>query len=65
MSDYRMNAKCAAGTGTFLEATALKLGLTLAELDEQIVRPKYALTGLDCFKRFGPFFWCQNGFGFQ
>ena len=34
MNDYRMNAKCAAGTGTFLEATAHKLGLTLAELDE-------------------------------
>jgi len=34
MNDYRMNAKCAAGTGTFLESTALKLGLTLAELDE-------------------------------
>lgn len=33
MTDYRMNAKCAAGTGTFLESIALKLGLTLAELD--------------------------------
>ncbi|MHC5111221.1 MAG: acyl-CoA dehydratase activase [Planctomycetota bacterium] len=32
--DYRMNAKCAAGTGTFLESTAVKLGMTLAELDE-------------------------------
>lgn len=33
MVDYRMNAKCAAGTGTFLESTAHRLGLTLAELD--------------------------------
>ena len=33
MTDYRMNAKCAAGTGTFLEAIALKLGLSLPELD--------------------------------
>lgn len=34
MVDYRMNAKCAAGTGTFLEATAHKLGLSMRELDE-------------------------------
>lgn len=34
MTDYRMNAKCAAGTGTFLESIALKLGLSLADLDE-------------------------------
>lgn len=34
MVDYRMNAKCAAGTGTFLESIAFKLGLSLAELDE-------------------------------
>jgi len=40
MSDYRMNAKCAAGTGTFLESIALKLGLTLAELDELAVRSR-------------------------
>jgi len=33
MADYRMNAKCAAGTGTFLESIAHKLGLTLAEID--------------------------------
>ncbi len=33
MVDYRMNAKCAAGTGTFLESTAHKLGLSLGELD--------------------------------
>lgn len=32
--DYRMNAKCAAGTGTFLESIAVKLGMTLTELDE-------------------------------
>jgi len=32
--DYRMNAKCAAGTGTFLESIAVKLGITLSELDE-------------------------------
>ncbi len=33
MASYRMNAKCAAGTGTFLESTAFKLGLSLAQLD--------------------------------
>ncbi|MBI4716948.1 MAG: ATPase [Planctomycetes bacterium] len=33
MADYRMNAKCAAGTGTFLESVALKLGISLAEID--------------------------------
>jgi predicted CoA-substrate-specific enzyme activase len=34
MTDYRMNAKCAAGTGTFLESIALKLGIPLSEVDE-------------------------------
>ncbi len=34
MADYRMNAKCAAGTGTFLESIALKLGVSLSEIDE-------------------------------
>jgi predicted CoA-substrate-specific enzyme activase len=34
MADYRMNAKCAAGTGTFLESIALKLGVPLWEIDE-------------------------------
>jgi predicted CoA-substrate-specific enzyme activase len=34
MADYRMNAKCAAGTGTFLESIALKLGVALREIDE-------------------------------
>ncbi len=34
MEDYKMNAKCAAGTGTFLESIAQKLGCTLLELDE-------------------------------
>jgi predicted CoA-substrate-specific enzyme activase len=38
MADYRMNAKCAAGTGTFLESIALKLGLPLAEIDELAMR---------------------------
>ena len=33
MADYRMNAKCAAGTGTFLESIALKLGVPLREID--------------------------------
>lgn len=33
MADYRMNAKCAAGTGTFLESIAVKVGIGLAELD--------------------------------
>ncbi len=34
MIDYRMNAKCAAGTGTFLESTAHRLELSLQALDE-------------------------------
>ncbi len=33
MADYRMNAKCAAGTGTFLESIAVKLGMTLKDVD--------------------------------
>jgi predicted CoA-substrate-specific enzyme activase len=33
MADYRMNAKCAAGTGTFLESIAQRLGLALDDLD--------------------------------
>ena len=33
MADYRMNAKCAAGPGTFLESIALKLGVSLLEID--------------------------------
>jgi predicted CoA-substrate-specific enzyme activase len=33
MADYRMNAKCAAGTGTFLESIAVRLGMSLGELD--------------------------------
>jgi predicted CoA-substrate-specific enzyme activase len=33
MTDYRMNAKCAAGTGTFLESVSLRLGVPLAEID--------------------------------
>jgi predicted CoA-substrate-specific enzyme activase len=34
MADYRMNAKCAAGTGTFLESVAQRLGMSLGQLDE-------------------------------
>ena len=34
LSDYRMNAKCAAGTGTFLESVAVRLDLPLSEIDE-------------------------------
>ncbi len=33
MTDYRMNAKCAAGTGTFLESIAVKLGMSLTDID--------------------------------
>lgn len=33
MTDYRMNAKCAAGTGTFLESIAARLGVPLSEID--------------------------------
>lgn len=32
--DYRMNSKCAAGTGTFLESVAVRLGVPLAAIDE-------------------------------
>jgi predicted CoA-substrate-specific enzyme activase len=38
MADYRMNAKCAAGTGTFLESIALKLGVPLSKIDELAMR---------------------------
>ncbi len=38
MADFRMNAKCAAGTGTFLESIALKLGMPLSNLDELAMR---------------------------
>ncbi len=38
MADFRMNAKCAAGTGTFLEAIASRLGMTLIEIDELAMR---------------------------
>jgi predicted CoA-substrate-specific enzyme activase len=34
MADYRMNAKCAAGTGTFLESIAVRLGMPLSQIDE-------------------------------
>ncbi|MBE7507915.1 MAG: ATPase [Planctomycetia bacterium] len=34
MADYRMNAKCAAGTGAFLESIALRLGMPLTDVDE-------------------------------
>lgn len=40
MADYRMNSKCAAGTGTFLESIALKLGLSLTRLDELAMTSK-------------------------
>jgi predicted CoA-substrate-specific enzyme activase len=33
MADYKMNAKCAAGTGTFLESVSLRLGMPLDEID--------------------------------
>lgn len=34
LADYRMNAKCAAGTGAFLESMAFKLGMPLSEMDD-------------------------------
>lgn len=34
MTDYRMNAKCAAGTGTFLESIATRMGLPLTQVDK-------------------------------
>ena len=38
MADYRMNTKCAAGTGTFLESIAVKLGVPLSEIDELAIK---------------------------
>jgi len=38
MADYRMNAKCAAGTGAFLESIALRLGMPLTDIDELAMR---------------------------
>lgn len=37
-ADYRMNAKCAAGTGTFLESIAVRLALPLSEMDALALR---------------------------
>lgn len=37
-ADYRMNAKCAAGTGTFLESIAVRLALPLSEIDALALR---------------------------
>ncbi len=37
-ADYRMNAKCAAGTGTFLESIATRLALPLAEINALALR---------------------------
>jgi predicted CoA-substrate-specific enzyme activase len=37
-ADYRMNAKCAAGTGTFLESIAVRLALPLGEIDGLAMR---------------------------
>lgn len=37
-ADYRMNAKCAAGTGTFLESIATRLALPLTDLDALALR---------------------------
>ena len=38
MTDYRMNAKCAAGTGTFLESIAHRLGMPLGDIDALAMR---------------------------
>jgi (R)-2-hydroxyacyl-CoA dehydratese activating ATPase len=38
MADYRMNAKCAAGTGTFLESIAVRLSMPLSEIDDLAMR---------------------------
>lgn len=40
LADYRMNAKCAAGTGTFLESIALKLGISMEQLDELAMKSR-------------------------
>jgi (R)-2-hydroxyacyl-CoA dehydratese activating ATPase len=38
MADYRMNAKCAAGTGTFLESVAVRMAVPLSDIDEMAMR---------------------------
>lgn len=43
-ADYRMNAKCAAGTGTFLESIAVRLALPLSEIDALALQSKSKLT---------------------
>jgi len=40
LADYRMNAKCAAGTGTFLESIAHKLGISLEQLDQLAMKSR-------------------------
>lgn len=40
LADYRMNAKCAAGTGTFLESIALKLGISMEQLDKLAMKSR-------------------------
>jgi (R)-2-hydroxyacyl-CoA dehydratese activating ATPase len=42
-ADYRMNAKCAAGTGTFLESIAVRLSVPLGEVDDLAMDSKGAL----------------------
>lgn len=44
MADYRMNAKCAAGTGTFLESIAVRLALPLSEVDRLAMSSTSRLT---------------------
>lgn len=43
-ADYRMNAKCAAGTGTFLESIAHRMGIPLTDLNELALRSTVRLT---------------------
>ena len=41
LADFKMNAKCAAGTGTFLETIATRLGKDLKEIDELALQSKH------------------------
>jgi predicted CoA-substrate-specific enzyme activase len=43
-ADYRMNAKCAAGTGTFLESIAVRLALPLSVISELALTSTSRLT---------------------
>lgn len=48
LSDFYMNDKCAAGTGSFLSMTCNKLGIDIGLIDEFITTDKYVSIGSMC-----------------